>query len=383
MRLSKQEISIVLVPTWFCNCNCNHCFERILPLTIGSEQWELFFLKIYDLVTAHNVKRLSIYWQGGEVFTMDPNMVRRGLEICSKVFESTDCTIKHHIQTNLLLYNDEWGRIISDYFSGSISSSIDFPNLYRSTPSIGQDEYINAWISKKEEAEKDGFIISIVTLPNVKTLELGAEAFHRFFKDEAAIRNVQINFPFPGLNKNKPVPLNLENLAEFFVELYQIWTESGRYLNLNPFVPLENRILRNNGNLSCTWSYCCADYLFSIGPDGEVGQCDCWISTQKNRNYGYLTDQAVTEILNSKKRSPFLDRPIKMIQNTECGVCEFWKICYGGCPVRAYAFSGDMFSKDHYCSVYRRLFRTIKENGERSVCRKPIREPLCGGMKND
>ncbi|MCK5506465.1 MAG: radical SAM protein [Thermodesulfovibrionia bacterium] len=363
-KTEYKEFSIVFIPTWACNCTCDHCFEKIMPRTIRDEDWETYFSKLRNMIETDGIRKLMIYWQGGEVMSMNPAKIRKGLEIGVDIFRDCDCLIEHHLQTNLLLYNQDWREVISDFFSGSISSSLDFPNLYRETPSVNRKEYTGVWLKKKEEVEKDGFTVSVVTLPNTETLEMGAERFYSFFRDEVDIRNLQINFPFPGVNVDTPTPMNSGKLADFMEDLYNIWIASDRHLNLNPFAPLENRIHKNHGRLSCAFSYNCANFILAVGPDGEAGQCDCWISTQKEYSFGSFSSMSVNEILDSEKRKLFLLRPVEMIQGSECGTCAYWSICYGGCPIRAYTFTGDIYSKDYYCEVYKRLFRMVIERGK-------------------
>lgn len=360
--MDKKEFSIVFVPTWSCNCRCDHCFERLISQTIQDDFWHVFFSKLKDYTVHRQLKKIMIYWQGGEVMSMRPENVRAGLEIGRKIFDGGDTVVEHHLQTNLLLYNQQWKEIISNFFSGNISSSLDYPNLYRKASAIAYDDYNAAWMEKKKEAEADGFIVSVVTLPNEKTLERGAAEFYQFFKDDVAVRNLQINFPFPGVNTSQPAKLDTVKLGDFLVDLHRIWIESDRFLNLNPLAAIENKVLKNGGRLSCAWAYSCANFLVAVGPDGEVGQCDCWVSTQKEYSFGYLSENSFEELLQSRKRKPFLDRPVKMIHDPACGECAYWKICYGGCPVRAYTFNGRIDSKDHYCQVYKRLFQAVIDN---------------------
>ena len=361
----KKDFSIVFIPTFLCNSNCSHCFEEITPQTIDDHLWVTIFTEMHKLATFKNLRRLLIYWQGGEVMAIGPGAVRKGLEICAGIFEDNGVQIEHHFQTNLLLYDSRWKNIVSEYFSGNISSSLDFPNLYRTTKSFDQKGYIREWLKKKGEAENDGFIVNVITLPNTETVKIGAPAFYRYFAEEVGIRNVQINFPFPGVDGKNPELLKLDELADFMENLYYTWVDSDRYLNLNPFSALENRIFESKGRVPCNWSYNCADFLLAVGPDGEVGLCDCWVSTHKEYGFGYMGKQMVSEILDSPKREDFVNRPINMIRNSECGECEYWMICFGGCPIRALTFSGDIFSKDHYCPVYKRIFSVVLKQHQR------------------
>jgi radical SAM protein with 4Fe4S-binding SPASM domain len=361
----RKDFSIVFMPTYSCNSRCIHCFEEITPLRINDESWRDYFIAMKDFTVQKKLSRLLLYWQGGEVMDLGHGEIRKGLERCENVFEGSGIEIEHHLQTNLLLYDSNWTDLIVKYFGGNISSSLDYPNLYRKTNALGFDEYPKAWLEKKVQAENDGLIVNLVTLPNPETLERGAAAFYDYFRDIVGVRNLQINFPFTGVDGKNPAPLNLDKFSKFMHDLYVIWVDSGRYLNLNPFFALENRIFDKSGKLPCCWSYNCADFLFAVGPDGEVGQCDCWVSTHKDFSFGRLGEDGITEILESRNRDLFLDRPSRMIQDPECGQCDFWMICYGGCPIRAYTYSGEIYSRDYYCEVYKGIFSTVLESNNK------------------
>lgn len=365
MDQEPRQASVVLIPTWRCNCTCAHCFERLAPISAGEGFLRLFFGRMRELAELRGLSRLVVYWQGGEVLVMDPREVARGLRTGADLFRGSGTVLEHHLQTNLLPYSPAWRDVIGQFFSGSISSSLDFPNAYRAARWVSREQYADAWMTKKAEAEADGFTVSVVTLPNPGTLEAGAERFFRYFRDEVGVRNLQVNFPFPGVREGLPARLDPERLADFMCDLYETWVESGRSMNLNPFVPLERRIFEGSGPLSCAWSYSCAEFLLSVGPDGEVGQCDCWLSTQKQYRYGDLSRQPVREVMDAPARRLFLERPGRMIEDDECGTCPFWSICYGGCPVRAYLYSGDLFTRDYYCPVYRRIFSAVFERRPR------------------
>jgi radical SAM protein with 4Fe4S-binding SPASM domain len=353
------QLSVVFIPTWSCNCRCSHCFEHIVPKATEEPDWELIFGRFRQFTDEHQTRSLTVYWQGGEVLTLRPAKVGEGMERIGEIFADSTTTVEHHLQTNLLLYNDHWRDIIARYFRGSISSSLDYPNLYRTTPSKGAEEYNRLWLERKRRAERDGFEVSVITLLNRETLALGAERFYGYFREEVGVRNVQINLPFPGVNRNVSVHLDKNRLAAFLADVYDLWREDGRDLNLNPFAALETRLHENNGSLPCVWSYCCAENLICISPEGAVGQCDCWVSAEERFSFGNLAEETLENIMASENRAVFCRRPTQMIQDAVCGECPYWRICAGGCPVRAYAFSGEIMARDHYCEVYQQLFGMV------------------------
>lgn len=355
----KGDFSIVFMPTYACNCDCVHCFEKIMPLTIEPDSWGYYLGQLKDFAYQKELKKLLIYWQGGEVLTMQPDIVRQGLETCRSIMDNAGIEVEHHLQSNLLLYDGRWKDIITEHFRGNISSSLDYPNIYRKSKAPACDDYNEKWLEKKYEAEADGLVVHLITLPNWATLERGAADFYRYFSDDIGVKNVQINLPFTGADGVNPAALSLDKLGVFMQDLYEVWVESERHLNLNPFFALENRIYKGNGRLPCAWSYNCADFIFAVGPDGEIGQCDCWVSNHKNYNFGVLGKSSLNDFWDSANRKLFVERPTRMIHDPECGQCKYWGICFGGCPIRAMAFSGDMYSRDYYCPVYKKIFAAV------------------------
>ena len=360
--MKTPVMSIVFVPTVTCNCTCDYCFQRLTGRTISDHDWGFLFSKFLELAEEFGCCTLKVHWQGGEVMCLGPDRVRKGLETASAVFSASGVTLEHHIQTNLLLYStSEWRDLLRDNFLGNVSSSLDFPNIHRKTSSLSATEYTQTWLGKKELAENDGFTVSVISLPNSETLKLGAERFYRYYQDQVQVKNLQVNFPIPS-SRNRVQSLPLDELAGFMIDLYDVWSDSGKELELSPYKALDERILNLRGATLCLWAPTCADSLIAVGPDGEVGQCDCWITSLNDFNFGSLNRDPVQTLMKSASRKLFVERPFKLIQNSECGDCHYWKICHGGCPVRAYTFSGEFFSPDHYCHVYRSIFAHILEN---------------------
>ncbi len=354
-----KRFGVILVPTWQCNNTCDHCFEHTRAVSTDPSLWPLTFRRLREYAETAGVDRYVVYWQGGEVLTLPPDDVQRALDLGNDIFQGSGCELEHHLQSNLIPYHRRWAPIISQHFRGSISSSLDYPNIHRSTPTITPDGYTAAWLAKKNEALADGLTVNLISLPSPETLERGAERFYAFYRDEAKVENIQVNFPFTGYDGRHPAQLDLALLRTFMRDLYAIWVHDGRRLRLNPLEPLEERLLKGTGTLSCAMSHSCASYLVCIGPQGEVGQCDCWVSTRPSDNFGTLAEASLEALLQSPKRKPFLERATHMLRDPECAECAFWSICCGGCPVRAQSLAGSFYARDYYCPVYRGMCEDI------------------------
>lgn len=132
--------------------------------------------------------------------------------------------------------------------------------------------------------------------------------------------------------------------------------------------------------LPCVWSYSCAKGLVCVGPDGQAGQCDCWVAAYPEYNYGSFLGDSIEAVLASPNRKALLDRPLRLARETSCGECRFWAICHGGCPVRAFAFTGDSQEPDHYCRVYQAMFSAVLDEASRPSCVSYARDDSTSGQ---
>jgi radical SAM protein with 4Fe4S-binding SPASM domain len=350
------------MPVLSCNCACRHCFEELDGRRLDDSNWQRCFEKMLALATRMGGGALRVYWQGGEILCLSPDSVHRGLDQAERVFRGSGIGVEHFLQTNLLLYDTcRWKDVLLRFQNGNVSSSVDFPNVYRKAGPRSGDEYNRYWLEKKNLAERDGIRVSVIALPNSETLDLGAEKFYRYYRDELQIQSIQVNLPFPG-NAGAPVPLDLERLSAFMVQLYEVWLHNGRDLPLSPFTYLEGRIFGANTTLPCIWAYACAKGLICVGPDGQAGQCDCLVATHPQYNFGSFLEDSMDTVLSSPNRRAILDRPLRLARETSCGECRFWAICHGGCPIRSLAFTGDIQKPDRYCQVYQAMFQAILDH---------------------
>jgi radical SAM protein with 4Fe4S-binding SPASM domain len=359
----ENKFSIVFVPSLACDCTCDHCFSAVRSDRVDEDFWHLFLSRLKQFKDRNAISRLVFYWLGGELLCLPPEFFKDAFTRFEGTFGGEDTIVEHHLQSNLIGFDPTWRQIVANYFGNKISTSLDFPNLYRKTAVIKLKAYNEYWIGKKNEVEAAGIEVSVISLPNAETLEKGASAFYHYFRDHAAISKLQVNLPFVSQNVKCPIELDLAKLGAFMEDLYHLWVADGRKFDLAPFSTLERTLIKGKQNLSCIFSYNCGEKLFSVAPNGEVVPCDYWVTNPDRISYGNLADASIEKILKSESRHRFMKRPLKLLMQTECGNCPYWSICHGGCPIRALCYAGTLYAKDRYCAVYKRLFGAILETG--------------------
>jgi radical SAM protein with 4Fe4S-binding SPASM domain len=365
--MKGAPFSLILLPTLGCDADCDYCFEKKTGHHLTQDQLSVIVQKVIDHMEHLHFETLSIYWQGGEVMTLPPAWLEEANDIIQEITNQRKCRVAHYLQSNMIAYTSKWNRVLSGMFGNSVGSSMDFPNLYRKLKSGGPKEYDRIWSRNVRQATEAGVEIGVIAIPNERTLEMGAERFYSHFVDDLGIKDFQINTPFPGGSVNgvkMGYPLDIERLSRFLADLAAVWMDRGfhRGVRVGPFSKLMDYFVHGRKDLLCIWRDNCVNDFICIDPLGRVAQCDCWVTSYPEFRFGNILDEgSLSDLLrNSEARLQLQTRPGVLIRKEDCLDCTYLTLCHGGCPVRAYTVYGDVFRKDPYCELYRRLFRNME-----------------------
>lgn len=365
--MTSNQLSLILLPTNKCNVACEYCFEDKTADFMTHGQLSLTVEKLLDHMEQQRIHELIIYWQGGEVMIMQPEWFERAHELISAAASRRGKKIGHSLQSNMIGYSAKWNRVIREMFGNSVGTSMDFPNLYRKARGHTPEDYTRIWTRNIKLAREVGISVGVISIPNKETLRLGGEAFYSYFVDELGVTDFQVNTSFSGgeLNDAKTESiLEMQALAQFFVELADVWFERGypAGVKLGPIDELLNHFMGKLASLPCIWQQNCADDFVSIDARGHVAQCDCWVTSYPEYRFGNVFGaESFSQLMKeSKARRRFVSRPEAMIEHETCAGCDYLSICHGGCPVRAYSITGEFFVKDPYCEVYKALFSRME-----------------------
>jgi radical SAM protein with 4Fe4S-binding SPASM domain len=365
--MKGAPFSLILLPTLNCNADCDYCFEKKTEHHLTLDQLSVVVQKTMDHMEHNHIETLSIYWQGGEVMTMPSAWFEEANGIIQEIAHGRNLQVAHYLQSNMIAYTSKWNRVLAEMFGNSVGSSMDFPNLHRKLNGGGPKEYDRLWARNVREATEAGVEVGVIAIPNERTLEMGAERFHSHFVDELGIKDFQINTPFPGGSVNDVkmgYPLDTERLSRFLADLATVWMDRSfhRGVRVGPFNKLMDYFVHGSKDLLCIWRDNCVNDFICIDPLGQVAQCDCWVTSYPEFWFGNMLDEgSLSDLLqNSEARRRLQTRPGVLIQKEDCLDCDYLTLCHGGCPVRAYTVYGDIFRKDPYCELYRRLFQNME-----------------------
>lgn len=365
--MKATPFSLILLPTLGCNAECDYCFESKSDHHLSLDQLPTIVQKVIDYMELNHFEAMSIYWQGGEVMTMSPKWFEQAHGIIQEIATRRNRQVTNYIQSNMLSYSRKWNRVLAEMFGNSVGSSMDFPNLHRKIKGGSPESYERIWSRNVREAKAAGIEVGVISIPNEHTLNIDAERFYSYFVNELGITDFQVNTPFPGGSQNDVkmgFPLETHQMSRFLTNLANVWMEHGfqRGVRVGPINQLLDYFVYGKQNLLCIWRDNCVNEFVCVNPQGYVAQCDCWVTGYPESRFGNIFDAgSLSDLLrNSEARRRLQTRPGELILKEDCLDCAYLTICHGGCPVRAYTVHGDLFRKDPYCQLYKRLFQNME-----------------------
>jgi radical SAM protein with 4Fe4S-binding SPASM domain len=349
-------------PTYRCNADCEYCFENKTSDVMELDDFERIMPKIVTYLGQQEVTELKLIWTGGEILTMPPEWLLRANEVCRETAEKSKISIENTVQSNMIGYGPRLRRVMSEMFNDNVGSSLDFPNLYRKAAGGTPDTYNDLWFRRYQEAKEAGIEVGVIAVLNGASLAIGAGEFYSYYIEKLGFKGFQVNTPYPGgppTPAKRNFPLDDDLLSLFYSELFDLWMREGRPegVSISPFDQLIHYFRTGENNLSCCFRENCADTFIGISPKGHVALCEGFAASYPEYVFGNLLKcEDMAEIMNGPIRKQFLERPIRLLEEEDCAECEYLALCHGGCPVHAYATTGNLFAKDPDCKPRKTLF---------------------------
>lgn len=371
-----RPFSLILLPTLDCNAACDYCFEEKSSSILSREDLPRLTASVLDYMQSIGAVQAEVYWQGGEALLLGPEWYASAHDVMGAAAAARGLSFKHYLQTNLIGFGPQWNEVIRNMFDGSIGTSMDFPNDHRRLRNGSTQEYTEQWLKSVIEAQEAGFEVGVISVLHSGSLGLVPDQFLNFFTEQAKLKNLQVNLPFPGGPAGVGAEvLDTVSISRFLLGLLDAWIANGyfdRGIRLAPFEALLDIYSGRPGRLPCIWLPNCASDFVSIDPRGNVAQCDCWVTSYPRHLFGNLFAASdLTQILaGSPARRAFLDRPAQLMDLEDCDTCTHLALCHGGCPVRTFASRQTMQAKDPYCEVYKAVFEKCRQLAGKIVTRR-------------
>ncbi len=351
--------TLIFKATEACNANCVYCDVVHLrrPRTISDELLRLVYSRIDEYLRAEPGERVLVTWHGGEPCMAGVELYRKALEYAEEYCADTRQRIDYCIQSNLTLINDEFLDVFSRMGINSLGTSYESePGVRGIGPQRDSRLYDRLFFRGVNLLEKRGFSWGFIYVVTRAVIHKPLEVFYHLTNlkpDGDFDFHIVVSSDENSAEESCRTVVTQQEYADFLGKIFEEWwPRRERFPKVRPFASLLRLYQGVNEDLSCNDAPDCGSHLY-IGPDGETAQCgraaDWGVLT-----YGNLRDCSLQEIFALPERKR-LDRRAEQLRGGECGDCEYWRICHGGCPLDAYNAHKEFGRRTDQCES-RRIF---------------------------
>lgn len=336
---ARENIALVIAPTFACNFKCIYCYEKDLPSKVMDESTQNQIIEFLKHAQQNKQINLTLCWHGGEPLVAFSSI--KG--ILTKIEQEHSIKlVSHSMVTNGYLLDDEKCYFLKKHKLESIQITIDGRQATHDKSRIHKLG-IPTYETIIQNIERIFRIIPechVTVRVNVHSQNQKDFPFlYKELKDKWAGNNFTINMVYANeVDSSCQVAcLSDKDKLSFVYELYKEHDIKDIFISSKPKV---------GGCLaSCINS-------FVVGPEGEIYKC--WVDVGKPH-------KVVGDIFSFKNSGYILSEytvGCDMFSDKKCMDCTFSPICEGGCAVRRYNSKYNNIAYDP-CPVDDKGFATL------------------------
>lgn len=362
----------IVKPTHLCNLACSYCFNDDVREPIMREET---LKAMVDQTLSYAFEsgyfdKVDFIWHGGEPMVAGLPYFEKAVafqkaklrEIRSQ--RGHEFTVDNIIQTNATLINEKWAEFFAEH-GFSVSTSIDGAADLHDANRVdkrgrGSFERVLKGLRHAQDAGLEIGATLVVSRVNIDNL---VEIFDLFSELQIGFNVIPINKSGSARDRYDVLGLEPEEYAQAWIKMYDRWFESDAdYVYCSDFTLLTRAIMFGMPT-DCIGMADCGKTNISVDPIGDVYGCTS-LSGHEENLYGNLHDKSISDLLKQTRVvAGFLNRKV----DPQCATCKWQHICHGGCPARAYKFTGDYHQRDYYCpslfAMYEHIERRLNEKG--------------------
>ncbi len=352
---------IIIKPTHLCNLRCKYCFvgdKRQEKDIMSLDFAKLIISKIKTYLISKKHKNVKFVWHGGEPLLWGHDNYHNILEFCEKEF--ADFKIKHTMQTNLTLLDQEYIDIFKKY-DVKLGFSMDGFGKYNDITRIKADGTgsFDTIFDKYKLCKKNGLRPGAIIVLTKFNKDYIKEIYHFYSQNKIHFKlNPVFNFGAAEDCYSK-LGVTVDEYAKAMIDLFDLWIddmETG--IEITNLKEIASNIITRKTSL-CTLKKNCQFNFISIAPNGDVYPCGRFHADSKYV-IGNISTDSMENIMETKQNSVIQNRHL-FIEKSDCSKCKYLDICYGGCVHDAIIAYGSPNNKTGLCKAYKLIFSHIED----------------------
>ena len=352
-------MTIIIKPTFNCNFRCLYCYLandiKADDFMMDVEVAKSIVKQAIDYCCLNHRKKLTLIWHGGEPLLWGNDKFRHVFEYTAGL--DAPLLVRHGIQTNLSLINDNYRELFKSYdvrVGFSIDGVRDINDNLRLD--MNGDGTFDLLMPKMRLCRERGLNIGAIVVGSRLIKGRIAEIYEFLCMH-------RLNFKFNPLflsgeaTRADAISVTPIEYADMSNHLFDLWFfDRDNHLKESTFTDIVSTKKKSAG---CMFSQNCQDDIVAISPRGDIFPCGRFCETDTRYSYGNINEESLAVILQRRKKS-LIYRRSEFIKKSGCYECWYYDLCHGGCLHDGFLRSGDFKSKTFLCTAYKKIFRHIE-----------------------
>lgn len=304
-----KEYKTTILPTFECNYNCWYCIQKHEPIKTDNSKINLIIKHVKKYLLEHNIESYVLSWFGGEPLTQ------------IRIVDSVSKELRNFCVNNNIEFS---GAVTSN---GALLNTDTIEILTRNDINYYQiaidgDEKTHN-LNKHDNLSDSSFKLILTNIVNLLRINNNAQVVLR------------INYTIPTLNSKdllpdmcKYIPYSYRN--RIVVDLQKVWQIKEEKIDIEKLKFMQESFVDNGFKLSTghVFSMCYVEkeHYNMFYYNGGVEKCD---KRPINQLRGYINEHG--DIV--WKEKPIIHDYNLFATGCVCNDCEYYPLCYGGCPV--------------------------------------------------
>jgi uncharacterized protein len=315
------------------------------------------FSKFYEKwikIIPKNVE-CQIVWHGGEPTLRGLNFYREVFRVCDGL-DTEGKKVVHCMQTNGISITTQWAELFARY-KVDVGVSIDGPKdihdkLRKTKSGGGTFDHAMRGFRILQDYGVTGGIVVVINKYNVAC----PDRIFQFMK-ENRVHKIQLSPCLEMGRRDAGFSLEPYMFGEFVCKLYDMWiAEDNPDLSIGFMSDIINHLI-GKPHYTCALNDTCRNFMV-LDPMGKIMTCD---GMGKHRKEMGLVGKIDIDDPCFQKDWKALHDGISEMRRSECGQCEWYDLCHGGCP---HHWGGEGSNKTAFCVSNKMIFEHVSRSIE-------------------
>ena len=350
-----------------CNLDCAYCFflskEQLYPGSRFRMSDEILETYLRQYLQSQPGPEVEIAWQGGEPTLMGLNFFRHAVDLAGQL-KLPGQIVRHTMQTNGVLLNDEWVQFFKEH-QFLIGLSLDGPqelhDVYR-VDKGGHGSFAKV-LRAARLLQAHQIDVNILTTVHAANAEHPL-AVYRFLRDEVGAQFIQF-IPIveranqTGFQEGDTVTersVTAEQYGRFLISIFDEWVRRDVGRVFVQIFDVALGIWLGAPPSLCLFAPTCGGAL-ALEHTGDLYACDHFV--EPDYLLGNIQHRPMTELAASDRQNQFgQDKKARLPRY--CRACAVRFACHGECPKNRFSATPDGEPGLNYlCAGYKAFFTHI------------------------